>query len=103
MALLALQDASEGASVTFAAAAAGGDTIPGGTKAAGWDRPVVLVVKNGSVSAMTVTVADHPQVSVPASGEAVIPVNGGVYAGAIKAITYSAVTSVTVAAVSLAS
>lgn len=100
MANLAIQDASAGAVITFAAAAAGGDTVAQGTEQGGWHLPVVLVVKNGDIAAKTVTVAGMAAVNVPASGEAVIPVEGGPY-GVLRNITYSAVTSVTVAAVRL--
>lgn len=104
MALLALQDGSAGiGNPTFTAATAGGDTMPGGTAGAGWSLPIVLVVKNAHTASWTVTVADHPAVVVPAGATAVIPVSGGVYYKAIKAITYSGVTALTVAAVRLAS
>lgn len=101
MANLAIQDASAGAAITFTAAAAGGDTIAQGTEQGGWHLPVVLIVKNASVAAVTVTVAGMAGVNVPATtGEAVIPVEGGPY-GVLRGITYSAVTSVTVAALRL--
>lgn len=97
MALLTLQDATEGAVVTLAAAAVG-DQIPQGTRAGGWGLSHVLLVRNGDVAAHTVTVAGMAAVNVPAGGHAVIPVFG-IYRGAARDVTYSAVTSVTVAAV----
>jgi hypothetical protein len=98
MALLAVQDAREGAAVTPAAASAGGDTIPQGTRAGGWDLGVVLVARNGHTSAQTVTVAGMTGVSVPANGGvAVIPVFG-IYKGDVRGVTYSGVTALVVAA-----
>lgn len=98
MALLTLQDASDGlGTVTFAAAATD-DQIPQGTRAGGWQLGHVLLVNNGSASAVDVTVADHPEVSVPAGEIGAIPVYG-VYRDAPRDISYSAVSSVTVAAV----
>lgn len=99
MALLTVQDASAGlGAATFTAAAAGGDQIPQGTRAGGWQLGHVLLVNNGSASAVTVTIPDHPQVSVSAGELGVIPVYG-VYRDSPRDIAYSAVTSVTVAAV----
>lgn len=100
MANLAVQDISAGAAYTTAAATAGGDTIAQGTEQGGWHLPVVLVVENAGVGAQTVTVAGMAGVNVPASGRAAIPVEGGAY-GKLRNITYSAVTSVTVAALRL--
>ncbi len=103
MAVLTVQDASAGASVTMSAAAAGGDTIGQGVEAGGWQLPVVLVVRNAHTSAQTVTVAGMAGVSVPANtGVAVIPVTGQPY-GKARAVTYSGVTALTVAAVRLTS
>lgn len=101
MALLTLQDASAGAALTFTAASGGGDTIQAGTEGANWSLGVVLIVRNDAVGAMNVTVEGAPALSVPAGGEAVIPVHGGIYYKTVKSITYSAVTSVTVAAARL--
>lgn len=101
MALLALQDANNGLDLAFAAAAGGGDTIPQGAESGGWALPVVLVVKNGGAGAITVTVAGLPAgVSIAAGGTGIFPVVGGIY-GVARAITYSGVTSVTVAAARL--
>ncbi|MCR3732191.1 hypothetical protein FHS35_009109 [Streptomyces umbrinus] len=91
----------------FAAAAGGGDQAPVGEK-------LVLIVRNGDASAKTVTVAtpgtvgdlavaDASQV-IPAAGVAAIPLKASVYrdpATGRAAITYSAVTSVTVAVLQL--
>lgn len=102
MALLALQDASAGLeNVTFTAAAGGGDTIAGGTRGAGWDLSVILIVRNGDVATKTVTVNGTAYVVPATTGVAVIPVYAGTW-GTVKAVTYSAVTSLTVAAVRVA-
>ncbi|MGH6690892.1 MAG: hypothetical protein ACREF4_09470, partial [Gammaproteobacteria bacterium] len=104
MALLAVQDASDGAqSVTFQAAAGGGDQVPRGARAGGWSTGVVLLVRNTDVATKTVTATGPAGVTrqfvVPVTtGFAVIPVYGFGTA-ALEAITYSAVTGVTVAAV----
>jgi hypothetical protein len=107
VAVLAVQRSKVGGTdLTFAAAAAGGDSFPPG------DR-VVLHVRNADVSAKTVTVvvpgntkygqaAPDVTVTVPAGGQTVIgpfppdladPADGQVD------VLYSAVTSVTVALV----
>ncbi len=102
MALLAVQDGSAGlASVSFTAAAGGGDTIPGGTRGAGWDLSVLLIVRNGDAADKTVTVNGTGYLVPATTGLAVIPVYAGTY-GMVKSVTYSAVTSVTVAAVRVA-
>ena len=101
MALLSLQDASAGVAVTLTAANAGGDQIPAGSRAAAWDLGVILLARNGGASPVDVTVQGHPQVTVPAGATGVIPVYGVAF-GALRDVTYSAVTSVTVAAVRLA-
>ena len=104
MAVLAIQDASDGlANVAFAAAAGGGDSVAQGSRAAGWDLGVVLLVRNTDVAAKTVTVTDsagaaRPFVVPATTGFAVIPVYG-VPHGLAQTVTYSAVTGVTVAAV----
>ncbi|MGH9248026.1 MAG: hypothetical protein ACRD0W_00680 [Acidimicrobiales bacterium] len=105
MATLILQDASNGlGNVAFAAAAGGGDACPSGTYVGGWALPVALIVRNGGAGAITVTVPGLPgsPVSVPAAATAVIPVAGDYKFGSLVAITYSGVTTVTVAAVKLA-
>lgn len=103
MAALTVQDGSAGIAATFTAAAGGGDTVAGGIADGGWHLPVVLLVKNADTTATNVTVGSLPVVSVPATtGTAVIPVIGSPY-GAPVAVTYSKVTSLTVAAVRLTS
>lgn len=98
MALLTVQNASNGAAVTLAAAAAG-DQIAGGTRAGGWDLGVVLIVRNANATlSRDVTVAGHAQVTVPLAGTAVIPVFAGTYA-MVRDITYSTIADLTVAAV----
>jgi hypothetical protein len=107
MAILSAQTAPlSGLQPAYAAAAAGGDQAPVGEK-------LFLHVKNGDASAKTVTiatpgtvgdlaVADASQV-IPAAGNAVIPLKSTYRDPATgrAAITYSAVTSVTVAVVQL--
>lgn len=101
MAELTLQDGSAGiANIAFAAAAVG-DQIASGTRAAGWDLGIVLLVKNASISASrTVTVEGHPAIVVPISGQGIVPAYRQKY-GSLKTITYSAVADLTVAAVRL--
>jgi hypothetical protein len=100
MALLQLQDGNAGVAPTLASATGGGDTVPAGVEAGGWQIPVVLVVRNGDATATNVTVAGLAAVSVPGTnGVAVIPV-AGTY-GIPVGVTYSKVTSLSVAAVRL--
>lgn len=91
---------------TYAAAAGGGDQAPVGEK-------LVLHVKNGDASSKTVTVATPGTVgglaiadaaqTIPAAGEAFIPLKSTYRDPATgrAGITYSAVTSVTVAVLQL--
>lgn len=94
----------DGTAVTYGAATAGGDTFTN-------DGKSFLHAKNGSGGALVVTVAaiyecshgssHNAVVSVPAGGERIIgpfPTN---QFGENPAITYSGVTSLTVAAVGL--
>lgn len=91
---------------TYSTAAGGGDQAPTGEK-------LVLHVRNGDATAKTITVATpgtvgdlavaDAQQSVPASGQLFIPLKG-VFRDPVTgraAITYSAVTSVTVAVLQL--
>lgn len=101
MATLTVQDASAGlASVVMSAAAGGGDQLAQGTRAGGWDRGVFLLVRNADATATTVTVDGVPFVVPATTGTCVVPVHG-IYSGALKAVTYSKVTALTVAAVRL--
>lgn len=107
MALLTTQQmTSGGVAITLAGASAGGDTADVG------NGRTFLWYRNASGAAITVTlvtpgtvdadllVADRT-VSVPAAGDRMIgPLNPAVY-GPIVSITYSGVTSLTVAAVSV--
>ena len=103
MAALTVQDGSAGLAPSFGAATGAGDTVAGGIFDGGWSLPVVLVVKNADATSTNVTVGSLPAVSVPAtSGTAVIPVVGSPYGAAVP-VTYSKVTSLTVAAVRLTS
>lgn len=112
MALLAVQQATlSGTPITYAAAAAGGDTFapPGGTS-------THLRVKNGGGSAITATLAfpgtTSYGVAKPAKQSASIAAGAEVAIGPIPAeavdtstglvsVTYSGVTTVTVAVVSV--
>lgn len=101
MADLALQRLPAGGVVTMTAAAGGGDTVPSGVYAGGWDVAVVLVVRNAHTSTWNVTVAGQGPVTVAANGGvAVIPVRGFKF-GDRKAVTYSGVTALTVGVASL--
>lgn len=107
MALLTTQPVSlAGLAPTYTGAAAGGDTFQPG------DR-TFLHVKNGSAASITATVdsialcnqgVDHnAAVVIPASGERMIgPLAPDRFAGGagVGAVTYTAVTTVTVAAIS---
>lgn len=102
MATLALQDASAGlGNVAFVAAAGGGDACPGGAEAGGWALPVALIVRNGGAGSINVTVGGLPLAAVPAAATAIFPVAVGQKVGALVPVTYSGVTTVTVAAVKL--
>lgn len=107
VALLTRQDASgyTGATITFTAAAAGGDTMVGG-------QAVHLLVNNGGGSPITVTLATPETVegSLAVANRDVTVTNGTIReipvpsryndpATGIAAITYTSATSVTVAAV----
>ncbi len=100
MAALATQDKSAGGAVTTAAATGGGDTIAAGAGAGGWSSPVFLLAVVGA-TATTITVGGVPYGPFT-SQTVVIPVLN-TYEGSRIPITYSQVTGVTVAAVSLAS
>jgi hypothetical protein len=108
MALLSVQQAAlAGKAITFANATSGGDTLKPRSRS-------VLLVKNGDASAKTVTVVipgntefGQPQpdvaVTVAAGAETLIgpfPAGSEDDTGTVS-ITYSAVTSVTVAHISL--
>jgi hypothetical protein len=101
VAVIAVQDARAGlATVAFAAATGGGDTVAPGNGAAGWDNDqVVLLVRNADAAPKTVTVVGVGAVIVPAGDTAAIPVPGTAAPKAPTAVTYSAVTATTVAAV----
>lgn len=105
MALLALQSISKaGLNPAFVAAGAGGDTFAN-------DGSTSLHVKNGGAGAITVTVAsdklcdqgfDHDvAVNVPIGGERIIGPFRPKRFGGIAAVSYSGVTTVTVAAFQL--
>lgn len=96
MADLSLQDHLD---FTAVAADAAGDDVPQGSRGGGWDLPVVLYVNNGDASAHTVTTSSGDY-AVPAGAQALVPVHG-IYNGSNQTVTYDAVTSVTVAAISL--
>lgn len=103
MAALTIQDvpAAGLASVAFVSAAGGGDTVAFGTKQmAGYEQySVVLIARNTDAATKDVTVGGVT-VTVPATtGVAIVPVpNEGLNDPSV-AVSYSAVTNVTVAAV----
>lgn len=100
MADLTTQDASAGlGDVTFAGAAAGGDTAEAGVSAGGWRLCGVLLVANGDTVTHDVTVEGLSAVTVAVGGTAAIPLDGGGIAGQRLTVDYDAVTSVTVAVV----
>ena len=99
MADLATQNANNGSGqITTVAATAGGDTIEAGSGAGGWDLGMFLLVNHTTTGTKTVTVAGHAPVTVQANSIALIPVRS-TYRGSRLGITYSAVTSLAVAAV----
>ena len=90
------------ASLTFAAATGGGDTIAYGSKSmAGYEQySVLLIVKNANASTADVTVGSLAAVTCPVTtGMSIIPVPNEGLNDASVAVTYSAVTSLTVAAI----
>jgi hypothetical protein len=100
MVAIPIQEAANGNQNVAFNAAANGDTIAAGFQAAGWELPVALLVKNGDAAAKTVTVDGVGYVVPATTGFGVIPIRGAL--NSPKLITYSALTSVTVAAVRLA-
>lgn len=111
MAAIAIQQpVLAGLNPSYAACTGGGDTVPGN------DGKVMLHVKNGSGGALTVTVASqrptvagytpaNNAVSVPAAGERMIgPFDPAAFNDSTGSlvVTYSAVTSLTIAAVRVA-
>jgi hypothetical protein len=119
MALLTLQNiTTSGLNVSTTSAAAGGDTIPAG--APGIER-AWLQVTNGGGASITVTVAPVSPTSIRAPGvgtvavpniSVAVPASGTRHIGpfsqayidpttGLTSVTYSAVTSVTVAALGL--
>lgn len=106
MATLTAQSATAigGRTITFAAASAGGDKVAPGNN-------VYLLVKNGSTAAITVTLdatglvfngaaVPDTAVTVGVGADAIVPVTADYRntTDGLAAITYSAVTTVTVAA-----
>jgi len=104
MAALTINDvpAAGLADLPLVAATAGGDTIAYGTKqAAGWEQyTVVLLVRNADTVPHTATVGGLPLVVANAK-TGIIPVPNEGLNDASVAVTYDAVTSVTVAAARL--
>lgn len=107
MAALSVQQATpSGLTPTYANAAGGGDTFP-------LDGDTAFIVKNGGGSPITVTIASkktavpglsvaNQAVTVAAGAESHILVDPAAFAdptSGLASVTYSAVTSVTVAAV----
>lgn len=99
MAVFTVEDASKGIqSLAMNVANAGGDSVAAGVKVGGWELPVVIVVRNTDATAKTVTVQGTAYVVPATTGIALIPIRGSVKYGDSVAITYSAVTGVTVGA-----
>lgn len=99
MAVFTVEDASKGIqSLTMNAANGGGDSVAAGSKMGGWELPVIIVVRNADASSKTVTVQGTAYVVPATTGTAVIPIRGSMKPGDSVAITYSAVTSLTVGA-----
>lgn len=102
MAVLTVEDASAGIqSLTMNACTGGGDSVAAGVKLGGWELPVILVVRNGDTTSKTVTVQGVAYIVPATTGTAVIPVRGSYKYGDSVAITYSAVTSLTIGAARL--
>jgi hypothetical protein len=102
MAVLTIQNGTNGLQdVTTTPAAGGGDTVAQGTRVAGHDLGVVLVVRNADATTTTVTVNGVGYVVPATTGLALIPIFG-TYFGAAVPVTYSKVTSLTVGAVRFA-
>ena len=96
--MAAITVAAEGAGMTLAAASGGGDTVTGGTRAAGWvaqGSPVLVVTVGATATVVTVDGVAKPSLT---SQTAVYPLSGGIYTGRSIAVTYSQVTAVTVGA-----
>jgi hypothetical protein len=86
------------ADIAFVAANAGGDTVVSGIDNANHVLDgVFLLVNNAAVAEITVTVGGVAH-TVGAEEIHALPANKGVYPGTVLAVTYSAVTTVTVAA-----
>ena len=96
MAALTTQQLGNGAAITLAAAAGGGDTIERSQLAGGWLQPVVLVVTVGATPT-TVTLDGTAGASLTSQTAHYVVPNG--VNGARANITYNQVTSVTVGAV----
>jgi len=83
-----------GVAFTPAAAAGGGDTVPGGPGVGGWDTAYLLVVVGATPTTITV---DGVATGSITSQSILIPVRR--YNGAPVNVTYNQVTGVTVACV----
>lgn len=103
MAAIAVTDvpAAGLADILLVSANGGGDTVAGGTKSYGGFElsSTLLVVRNADASSKDVTVGSLTAVTVAAGKTAIIPVPNEGLNDTSVAVTYSAVTSVTVAAV----
>jgi hypothetical protein len=103
MAVLTVQQiARSGLSPSYASAAGGGDTVPN-------DEKTFLHIKNGGGSQITLTIQTpgtvdslaitDRTVDIPAAGERMIGPFPASYYGATLTLSYSGVTSVTIAAI----
>ena len=85
--------------VAFVAANAGGDTVLSGTTAGSHSLAgVFLLVDNGGGAPITVTI-DGVEYTVPDGEIHALPANRGAYPDRALTVAYSAVTTVTVAAI----
>lgn len=103
MAAIAIQDvpAAGLASVTFAAANSGGDTVAYGSKSlAGYEQySVILIARNTNAATKDVTVGGVTVTCPATTGVSIVPVPNEGLNDASVAVTYSDTTNVTVAAV----
>ena len=97
MAVIAVSELN--ADIAFVAANAGGDTVASGIENAQHSlNGVYVLADNGDVAERTITI-DGVAHAVPAGELHALPANKGVYPGTALAVTYDAVTSLTVAAI----
>jgi hypothetical protein len=101
VALLVPQNAAAGLQdVVFSPATGGGDTCPVGARVGGWDMGHYLLVRNTDAATKTVTVNGIPFVIPATTGIGFIPIVAPTgYNQAVKPVSYSAVTNLSVGVV----